>query len=184
MPPDPSAELRAAERERRWLNSARKDLATGTGRYRATPIGEAMWELQRAEANVQRLEANLQRGAGTRTDRRGWRTELGEWRQRQAAAATKAESLAAPERARLRAAEDKLDDRLGVLRKRQQERRAWDERHPEAALRVARLTTEIARLDGSLDRARAGGDRPVVREGPFSRHRPPSTLERGLDLGR
>ena len=183
MPPDPSAELRAAERERRWLNGARKDLATGTGRYQGTSIGEVMWELQHADANVERLEANLQRSAGTRKDRRGWRAELGEWRRRQSAVAAEAESLAEPERARIEAAEDRLDDRLDVLRKRQHERRAWDERHPEAALRVASLTTEIAQLDGSLDRARAAGDRPVVREGPFGRHRPPPTLERGLDLG-
>ncbi len=58
----------------------------------------------------------------------------------------------------------------------------WDERHPEAALRVERLMTEIERLDGTLDRHEqlANGRLP---DGPFARHRPPPTLERGLDLG-
>src|SRR5579885_1971676 len=182
MPPDPSAELEAAERERRRLNGARKDLATGTGRYQGTPIGHAMWELQQVEVNRRRLEQNLDRRDATRKDRRGWRAELGEWRQRHGAAAAGVDSLVGPERARLRSAEDKLDRRLDVLRERQQGRSAWDERHPEAALRIASLTTQIERLDAGLDRARAVGGRPVALEGPRAHHRPPPVVERGLGI--
>jgi hypothetical protein len=183
MPPDPSAEMEAAERERRWLNGARKDLAAGTGRYRGTPIGQAMWELQRAEANVQRLENNLQRGAGTRKDRRAWSTELGKWRHRNAVLAAEAQPLTGAEQARLQAVDHELDRRLGVLKQQQDFRKEWERRHPDAALRVARLTTEVERLDGTLDRARATPERNLLREGPLARHRPPPIVERGLDLG-
>ena len=182
--PDPSAQLRDAERERRWLNGPRNDLATGSGRYAHTPIGQAMWDLQRAENNVRRLENNLELKTGTRKDRRGWRAELGEWRQRQSAAAADAESLTGPEQARLRVVEDKLDDGLAMLHEQQRRRTAWNERHPEAALRIATLTKDLERLDAGLDRVRVAGERSIAREGPLSRYRPSPVLQRGLDLGR
>jgi conjugative relaxase-like TrwC/TraI family protein len=183
MPYDPSAELAAVERERRFLYRQRDDLAKGKGRYRVTPIGDAMWELAQVEMNIRRLEHNLQRRDATRKDRRGWRSELGEWHQRHAAAAADAESRAGPERARLDLADDRLDHRLDVLREQQERRSAWEEQHPEAALRVETITGEIERLDAGLDRARTAGARPVALEGPLARHRPPPVVEPGLDLG-
>lgn len=143
-----------------------------------------MWELEQAEVHLRRLEQNLERRSGTRKDRRGWRSELGEWRQRHTAAAAAVDSLVGPERARLRSAEQQLVDRLDVLREKQERRSAWEERHPEAALRIESLTTEIERLDAGLDRARAVGERSAAREGPRARYRPPPVIERGLDLGR
>ncbi len=122
---------------------------------------------------------------GTRRDRRSWRPELGEWRQRQFAALAEVEwSLVGPERAPLEAATSTLDDRIDVLGEQLERRSAWDERHPEAVIRVKRLTAELERLYNTLDRTRVAGERPVPRERPFSRHRPTPRLERGLDLGR
>ncbi|MFN2506206.1 MAG: MobF family relaxase [Acidimicrobiales bacterium] len=184
MPPDPAAELQAAERERSRLERQRQDLANGAGRYRGTPVAEAMRELQRIDANMQRLERNLKNRSGTRKDRRDWRGELEGWRQRHAAATTDVQSLVRPERTRLRETEQKLDRHIGGLRDQQENRRAWDERHPEAVRRIEQMTTEIERLDAGLARARLAGDRPLGREGPLSRYRPPPTLERGMDLGR
>jgi len=184
MPPDPSAELEAAERERRRLNGARKDLATGTGRYQGTPIGHAMWELQQVEVNLRRLEQNLERRDGTRKDRRDWRAELTKWGQRHVAVAAEVDSLVGPERARLHLAEEGLDRRLEVHGEQLERRAAWDRRHPEAVLRMQALTAEIERLDLGLNRVRAVGGPQVVREGPLARHRPPPVVERGLDLGR
>jgi DNA repair exonuclease SbcCD ATPase subunit len=184
VPPDPSTELRAAEMERRRLDRQREELASRTGRYRQTPVGEAMQELQRAESNVRRLERNVERRSGTRKDRRSWRSELGEWRDRSSAAAAKVESLAGPEYAQLRTAKAKIDHRIDELHRGHERRRAWQQRHPEVALRIDQLTTEIERLDASLDRARGAIDRPTGRESPLTRHLPPPTLDRGLDLGR
>ena len=78
----PLGGARSRRARARQLNGARKDQATGAGRYRGTPIRDAVWELARAEINVRRLEQNLERRDGTRKDRRGWRSSLREGRRR------------------------------------------------------------------------------------------------------
>ncbi len=76
VPPDPAAQIRAAELQRSRLQREREDLTAGQGRYRDRPIAETIGELHHAEVNIARIERNLAGSRTSRSDRRSWRSQL------------------------------------------------------------------------------------------------------------
>ncbi len=186
IPPDPSAEMRAVEREQARLRGQRDSLAAATGHYDDEPVGHAVWELRQAEIDIVRLERHVERPEVSRKDqppvagraRSGERAAPG--RKREPAAITE------PETARLDEEGRRLEGHLSGLRAQAIEHRAWVERHPEAARRLDRLTTEIGALDLRLDGSRGVRERAVglSRDGPCTT--PPVVRRRdlGIDLGR
>jgi hypothetical protein len=185
IPPDPSAEIAATEKEVARLRRQRDELAAGTGHYADGPVGHALWELRQAEINVARLKRDLDRSDASRRDRRRSRTELGEWQERQRAASRAVATTAAPEAARLDAEEDRLTGRLPGLWEQQAKHRDWVAEHPGAARRLGDLAGEIEALDARLQHGR---DVPTPGMGlgrPGSWPPPPVARERdlGIDLG-
>ena len=61
IPPDPSAEIYAVEKELIRIRHQREALTAGTGRYADAPVGHAVWELRQAELNVARVKRDLNR---------------------------------------------------------------------------------------------------------------------------
>ena len=183
VPSDPTAAIRAAERELDGLCRRRADLETGRGHYANHPINQAVLDHQRAEENVARLEGNL---VGRRLPRRGRRekeAELARWRVRHAATAKALDDLVTPERRRLDKAEAKLADRLGGLDAQREQRADWFAANPDAARRIDGIERDVETLSVVVNR-----HGPVVNlgRGP-SRNRPwlreTPVVERGLDVG-
>ena len=67
VPADPTAAIRAAERELDGLRRRRADLEAGRGHYANHPVNRAVLDLEQAQENVARLEGNL---SGRRLPRR------------------------------------------------------------------------------------------------------------------
>lgn len=81
-PPDPSAQIRELEQQRRKITERRRDLYARPDLYADHPIRRALAERRRIEATVRRLEHNLSEGRGSRLQRRAWTKEADRWRQR------------------------------------------------------------------------------------------------------
>lgn len=161
IPPDPSAELRAVALQQTRPRHQKGALAAGTGRYADGPIGYAVWELRQAETSVARLEQQARRPEASRRDRRRSRAGLVRARERHHLAERELESLTGPEAARLDEQGRRLETRLHGLRSQSIDHRAWVDRHPEAASRIERLTSEIDALDQRLDRSNDVPERAV-----------------------
>lgn len=171
VPPDPSAAIRAAELRQRRMQRERRDLEVGEGRYRGTPVGQAVSELRLANVNIERLERNLALGA-SRKDRRGWRAELERWLLKQHAAEHEVTELAAPERSRLDEAEEKLGETLSSVHEQADARQAWEH---GGIMRLERLTAAI----------RLGGPGNTAERTPNLERtagRVPQQLDTGVDL--
>jgi hypothetical protein len=111
-PPDPAAEIRAAELQRGRLQQEREHLAAGEGRYRDHPVAHALWERRQAENNIARLERDLARSGTPRAERRRSRSELAGWRTKHAAAVRAVAEVSAPETSRTDKEERDVDERL------------------------------------------------------------------------
>lgn len=70
IPPGPTAEIRAVERDRDRLQRQQDDLQAGTDGYARQPIGAAVRDLAQAESNLTRIEASLRNHKPSRADRR------------------------------------------------------------------------------------------------------------------
>ncbi len=184
IPPEPSAEIKSAEKELAGIRGQREDLATGKGRYADGPVGHAIGEIRQAEMNLGRLRSDLECSNRTRKDRRRSRSELGDWGARHGVAARELAAMTALEAARLDEQEHRLTGRLGELGQQQVDHGAWVDQHPEAARRLDLLTTEIDAIDVRLQRDRGVPERVVGldRAALWTRDIPGRDL--GIDLGR
>jgi hypothetical protein len=172
IPPDPTADIQAVERDRDRLQRQQDDLRAGTGVYARQPIGEAMRALGQAESNLNRIEGHLRNYKPGRADRRRAQAELDGWQQRRSAAVRDLEALTGPERSRLNAIDGQLAARLSGLWGQGQDRQDWINRHPEAARRLDRLTADIGTLDAQLDQTRAVSGRGDGRDRDYPWLRP------------
>ncbi|MGH9278584.1 MAG: AAA family ATPase, partial [Acidimicrobiales bacterium] len=181
VPPDCTAEIRAAELRQARLQRDREDLEAGMGRHAEDPIGRAVRELQRVDTNIARLERNI--AGSRRRERSGWRRELPDWQRRHSTALRTVQAMVPPERARLDAEDQELTGRLDSLRTDQQHRQTWLDRHPEAARRLERLTAEIDAIDARLNPPAVTRDLPrwlkLARQPSIEHGR-----DFGIDLGR
>ncbi|MDP1803539.1 MAG: hypothetical protein Q8K72_00075 [Acidimicrobiales bacterium] len=87
VPADPTAAIRAGERELDGLRRRRADLETGRGHYANHPINRAVLNHQQAQENVARLRGNLDGRRLPRREQREKEAELARWCVRHAAAA-------------------------------------------------------------------------------------------------
>jgi hypothetical protein len=183
VPADPSAAIRAAERELDGLRRRRADLETGRGSYANHPLNRAVLDHEQATENVARLRGNLTSGRMPRRERREKEAELARWRARHAATANALGDLVAPERRRLDSAEAKITGQLSHLNEQQGQRDAWFARNPEAARRLNGIELDIETLDALAERAAAAMNlgRGASRNGPGLLRTP--VAERGLDIG-
>jgi len=185
VPPDPAAEIRAAELQRRRLEEEREDLATGTGRYRDHPVAQALRDLRSAESDIARLERNLAGPGQPWKQRRAWRAQLERSTPKLAEATRSAAALTAPESARLENDEQGLSERLSALEKDRERYQSWTAGHPEVEARLDRLTAEIASLDESLDRAAPAHELPPsLQPERWAQLARSQGRNLGLDLGR
>ncbi len=183
VPSDPTAAIRAAERELDGLRRRRADLETGRGHYANHPINRAVLDHQQAQENVIRLQGNLDTRRRPRRERREKEAELARWRVRYAAAAKVLDDLAAPERQRLDKAEANVTGRLSSLHEQRERRDLWFAGHPEAARRLDSIECDVETLTVDVDRPSPGvtARRGVSRDLPWLRDTP--VIDRGLDLG-
>jgi hypothetical protein len=183
VPSDPSAAIRAAERELDALRRRRADLETGRGHYANHPLNRAVLDHEQAQANVARLRGNLDGRRLPRRERREKEAELARWRVRHAAAAKTLDDLAAPERRRLARAEAGLASRLSGLHEQRQQRDSWFADHPEAARRLDSIERDVETLTADVDRLSpvVTAARGASRDLPWLRD--PPVIDRGLDLG-
>ncbi|MDP1804469.1 MAG: hypothetical protein Q8K72_04830, partial [Acidimicrobiales bacterium] len=184
IPPDPTAGIKATERQLNRLRGQRRELATGTGPYRDGPVGHAVWELHQAEMNVGRLQREIDRSDATRKDRRRLRSKLAKAQGHGIAAGRGLAALTAPELAQLDAEEERLTGHLAQLQEQATEYGRWVLRHPEAARRIDQLGTEIEALDERLQRGRGARDRAVGldRHGPWREPAVVPERDFGIDL--
>jgi hypothetical protein len=164
MPPDPTAEIQAIERDRDRLRRQQDDLAAGKGVYARQPIGAAVRNIEQADMNTRRIERDLRNHKPGRADRRRAQAEITDWQQRRSVATRDLEALTGPELTRLNGIDEQLAGRLSELWGQRQDRQDWIERHPEAARRLDRLAADIGAIDAQLDRTRAVPARGVGRE--------------------
>jgi hypothetical protein len=164
VPPDPAAQIRAAELQRSRLQRDREDLAAGKGRYRDHPVAHAIRELHQAEVNIARLERNLAASRTSRANRRLWRSELGEWRSNHATTSRAVADLSAPELAGIEGEERRLSEHLSGLWEQRETYQRWAAKHPEASRRLDHLATAIDTLEARLDHSRQVHDRARVVE--------------------
>jgi conjugative relaxase-like TrwC/TraI family protein len=183
VPADPTAAIRAAERELDRLRRRRADLATGRGAYADHPLNRAVLNHEQATATVARLQGNLASGRLPRRERREKEAELARWRVRHAAAAKALDSLVTPERRRLDKAEVNVTGRLSSLHEQRERRHSWFAGHPEAARRIDHIEREVETLNVVADHPGPGlaAGRGGSRDLPWRRHAP--VVDRGLDLG-
>ena len=183
VPADPTAPIRAAERELDGMRRRRGDLDTGRGYYANHPINRAVLDHQQARENVARLEGNLAGRRLARRERRAKQMELAEWRARFSASVSTVDAIRTPERTRLDRGEAKVVARLAGLYEQRAVRNAWLSGHPEAAHRLAGIDREVEALDVVMGGPRAGHElrRGVTRARPGLRDAP--VVERSLDLG-
>jgi hypothetical protein len=164
VPPDPAAQIRAAELQRSRLQRDREDLAVGKGRYRDHPVAHAIRELHQAEVNIARLERILAGSRTSRANRKVWRSELADWRLSSATAARAVEDVSAPELAGIDGEERRLGEHLSGLWEQRETYQRWAAEHPEASRRLDHLATAIDTLDARLDHSRLAHDRARVVE--------------------
>ena len=133
------------------LGRRRDDLARGTGRYADTPAGEAARDLAAATRRREWEERMAASPTTSRWRRRSHAREAEAWGGREVEAKSRWERLAGPELARLGVEEATLRRADEALRNGVRIRGDWLEQHPEAARRVARLESEIDRLERVID---------------------------------
>ena len=186
VPSDPTAAIRAADRELDGVRCRRVDLEIGRGSYANHPINRAVLDHQRAEGNVARLVSNLAGRRLGRRERREKETELARWRPRLDAAERRLDDVRRPELRRLDKAEAELTNGLAVLHGEREERAAWFARHPEAARRLDRLDRDSGALNIAVAGPGLGADvtRGPMRERPWVRDVPVAgrSLDGGLGL--
>jgi hypothetical protein len=147
VPPDWRDQVMANLHHLLTVRDRREDLVRGTGRYEHTPAGEAARERAEARRHREWAEHMAASPSTPRRQRRSFRHEAEVWSGREVAANARWERLAGPELARLSTEEHALRTADDGLRDAVQHRSDWLEQHPEAAARVARLESEIERLD-------------------------------------
>ena len=125
VPTDPTAAIRAAERELDGLRRRRADLETGRGNYANHPINRAVLDHEQAQANVIRLQGNLDGRRLPRRERREKETQLVQWRARHLASARTVDDIRMPEGKRIDKAEAKVVGRLAGLYEQRELRGAW-----------------------------------------------------------
>ncbi len=150
VPPDPTAEIRAAELRRSRLDAERRDLEVGTGRYQDEPLGRAVRELHRVERDVARLERNLSLSGTSRADRRDWQSGLADARTRERDATATVASLNSPEFARVSQEDQQVDRELADLRRQQGVYEDWSLRHAEVKVRLDCIAAEIETVGGEI----------------------------------
>jgi hypothetical protein len=184
VPADPTAAIRAAERDLDRLRRRRADLQTGRGSYANHPLNRAVIVHEQAEANVTRLQGNLDRRRLPRGEWRKRETELVQWRVQLPGAARTVDDIRTPERKQIDRDEATVASMLADLHDQRERRSDWFASHPEAARRLDRIDGEVQALDivveglarGTLDGARRNAQ-PTVGAGcrgprALPRHRP------------
>jgi len=183
VPADPSAAIRAAERELDRLRRRRADLETGRGSHANHPLNRAVIAHEQAKGNVGRLRGNLTSGRVPRRERRTKEAELVQWRLRLAASTQTLDDLRTPELKRIDGAEAKVTSRLAGLREAQLQRADFFAVHPEVARRLDRIDSEVQALDVVVEGPTRGAhmERGRMDDPPWMRN--VLNAERSLDIG-
>jgi hypothetical protein len=186
VPADPTAAIRAAERELEGLRRRRADLEIGRGRYANHPVNRDLLDYERVHENVARLQANLAGRRLSRRERREKETDMAHWRPRLDAAAKALDDVRRPELSRLDRAQEEIGTRLAGLYERRDARLAWFAANPEAARRLNGIDQDIEALNIIVGGRGPGADpaRGPRRDRPWLREVPAAARSLDVGLGR